>query len=533
MKWLEKNIVLSPKETILIDTDKPDRDKEGNYLVDIAYRRVSTEKQSLDGFGLQAQLDKIMKVCRQVDSNACILLTDDGFTGTVMERPGLNCFVERLNAFNDGETNIRIRRFIIPRLDRLGRNLVGTLRFIQDYILPEKNNKSPLNHNRYLVEFFSEAESFLKIVTDESGQVDPTTQILLAMFSSFAEFDRDQIVKKLREGKMKRIMSGYPLGGGKIPYGYKYVPNQDKYGNYVAVPEEKEKILEIRRLFVEEHIPPAKIADRLGMTSEALVINILKRRTYLNLIEYKGREYPGKFEAFITEEQWEQQQEEFARRSRAKSNTHYLFTGLLYCGNCGSRMRYQKDGDGELKIYCYSKEKSLCKRHIAKSNNCPNKIRYNAADIESVVLKAFFEICYENRGAKKTVSTYDILANLEKDRDKKSKMLTKAINDSLFIDEFSVKGAAYKKAIDELSEEIEKIDKKIKSEKEKQKLSNQAIAAQKKMKEIIDMWDCMSQENRRTVCREFIKKITISYEGPDVPPKIDIKFILEDFVKQQ
>jgi hypothetical protein len=73
--------------------------------------------------------------------------------------------------------------------------------------------------------------------------------------------------------------------------------------NYVTIPEEKEKFLEARRLFVEEHEAPGQIALKLGFSTEQLVINMLKRRTYLNVISYNGKEYPGHFEAFITEEQ--------------------------------------------------------------------------------------------------------------------------------------------------------------------------------------------------------------------------------------
>ena len=53
-----------------------------------------------------------------------------------MDRPGLNCFKKRLNDFNIGATNIRIRKFVVPKIDRLGRTLLGTLSFIEEYLLP-------------------------------------------------------------------------------------------------------------------------------------------------------------------------------------------------------------------------------------------------------------------------------------------------------------------------------------------------------------------------------------------------------------
>ena len=98
------------------------------------------------------------------------------------------------------------------------------------------------------------------------------------------------------------MAAGYPLGGGKKPYGYRYVRDHG-IGNYVTEPEEKAKFLEARRLFVEEHMSPAEIALTLGFSTEQLVINMLKRRTYLNRLTLNGQEYEGHFEAFITEEQ--------------------------------------------------------------------------------------------------------------------------------------------------------------------------------------------------------------------------------------
>ena len=81
-----------------------------------------------------------------------------------MDRPGLNCFKKRLNDFNIGATNIRIRKFVVPKIDRLGRTLVGTLSFIQEYLLPSdgcedininKNNKNKKSKNKKKIDYFA------------------------------------------------------------------------------------------------------------------------------------------------------------------------------------------------------------------------------------------------------------------------------------------------------------------------------------------------------------------------------------------
>ncbi len=532
MGWIKENINLMSKEEILYDTDNIQRDSEGNYLIDIAYRRVSTEKQSLDGFGLDSQLEKIKACCRKNDSTACILITDDGFTGTVMERPGMDCFIKRLTDFNRGLTKIRIRRLIVPRMDRLGRDIVGMLSFINDYILPKGGTKSTVNENRYLVEFISEEESNIRIVTTENGELDPTSHLLIVIFSLLADLDRKAILRKFRSGKAQRVASGYPLGGGNVPYGYRYVENtKDKKGNYETIPEQKEKFLEARRLFVEEHLPPSTIAEELNLSTERLVTQMLKRRTYLNILTYNGVEYPGHFEAFITEEQWQEQQDEFERRSRARCDTTYMLTGLVYCGNCGAKFRYQKESaTGNVKLSCYSKEHSHAKRHLVKDPNCPNKTRYYAKDIEDIVIRELFRLSYINQDNKKTVTDFDIISSLEKEIEKNQKALNKATMEYAMSDTDSAKGKAYAATIDRLSEEIERLVSQVKSEREKRNIKRKIEKTKSTIKNLADAWPHMTDEERRTVCREVIDRIVITHTDGD--PEISIHFHLEQYLNK-
>lgn len=536
MGWLKNNITLLPKEDILFDTDDIQRDSEGNYLVDFAYRRVSTEKQSIDGYGLDSQLKTIKKCCRKNDSTACILITDDGETGTTMDRPGINGFIERLNDFNNGATNIRIRRLIVPRMDRLGRSLLEMLNFIDSYILPKNATKSKYNENRFPIEFISEEESYIRILINDDGELDPTSHLLIVIFSLLADLDRKAILKKFRDGKAQRAASGYPVGGNGTPYGYEYVcrTKTDK-GNYVTIPEQKEKFLEARRLFVEEHMAPAAIAEKLALSSERLVVQMLKRRTYLNLICYNGNEYPGHFEAFITEDEWQEQQDEFESRSRARCDTAYLLTGLVFCGNCGAKLRYQKESaTGNVKLSCYSKERSASKKHLVKDPNCPNKTRYTASDIENAVIEELFKMSYQNQNSKKTVTDFDIIVNLEKEIEKKQKALDVAA-------EKQVKALAAGKetvanamdsVIDKMANEIEDLVAKLKSERSRKLLKRKAEKIDIAISNIKDAWPHMTAEERRTVCRQVIESIKITHKE-DGAPDIEFYFTTKKYADEK
>lgn len=531
MGWISKNVKLLPKEEILFDTDDIRQDSEGNYLIDIAYRRVSTEKQAIDGFGLDSQLEILKDTCRENNSTACILITDDGETGTKMDRPGMDCFVQRLSAFNNGHSKIRVRKFFVPRMDRLGRNLMAMLQFIDDYILPKSATKSEINENRFPIEFVSAEESSIRIVTSPDGELEPTSQLLIVLFSCLADIDRKNILRKFRDGKASRVASGYPLGGGRTPYGYKYVENtREKKGNYETIPEQKEKFLEARRLFVDEHMPIGKIAELLNIKNERVVEQMLRRRTYLNLLSYKGKEYPGHFEAFITEDQWQEQQDEFESRKRAKTDTKYMLTGLVFCGNCKAKLRYQKESaTGKVKLVCYSQERSKSKSHLVKDENCPNKTRYLASDIEKQVVQYLFAVSYLNQNKKNIVTDFDVVASLEKDIAEKQAKLNNLVKTFAGYDPESAKARAYAHNIDKLSEEIDALSAKMKSEREKKIIIKKIQKVQSTVRDIATAWPHMTDDEKRTVCREVIEKIELTHTGNK--PKLHIRFQFHDHIK--
>ena len=196
-------------------------------------------------------------------------------------------------------------------------------------------------------------------------------------------------------------------------------------------------------------MPIGKIAELLNIKNERVVEQMLRRRTYLNLLSYKGKEYPGHFEAFITEDQWQEQQDEFESRKRAKTDTKYMLTGLVVCGNCKAKLRYQKESaTGKVKLVCYSQERSKSKSHLVKDKNCPNKTRYLASDIENIVIQYLFRASYLNQNKKNTVTDFDLVASLEKDITEKQQRLNNLVSTYSGFDPDSAKARAYAINID-------------------------------------------------------------------------------------
>ena len=131
---------LSPYMKIAIDNGVQ-LDENGNYLINVAYLRVSTDRQADLGYGLDLQEASVTNYCNLNNFSNLVLFIDDGYTGTNMDRPALQGIISYIQDFNHGKSNIRINTMVIPRVDRLARTLLGTLQFIQDYIVTSMANE--------------------------------------------------------------------------------------------------------------------------------------------------------------------------------------------------------------------------------------------------------------------------------------------------------------------------------------------------------------------------------------------------------
>ena len=154
---------------ILID-DYVEQDENGNYLIYIGYTRVSTDKQADKGYGLEIQENAILNYCKMQNFPNLLLFVDDGQTGTKMDRPALNEIVGMIDRYNDGTSNLRVNTMVIPRIDRLGRTLLGMLQFVQDYIVAAKDSRfSEKNRNKEDINFISVQENYCRI--DKATQI--------------------------------------------------------------------------------------------------------------------------------------------------------------------------------------------------------------------------------------------------------------------------------------------------------------------------------------------------------------------------
>lgn len=244
----------------------------------------------------------------------------------------------------------------------------------------------------------------------------------------------------------------------------------------------------------------------LGFKGERIVIQILKRKSNIGIIEYKGEEYKGLHEPIVDEETFYLAQECMKKR---RTNSHIandnMLTGLCYCGVCGARMRYQKWGKYH-KLMCYSQQKT--KEYLIKNPNCDN-IKPMAADIESEVEDCFKRFAINIQDSPQTESRADFIEDAIRKSNAKIKKY------------YSLYAENESENLFELIQEEEKRVKSLKADLEKEREKEYKMDSKKidEIRHVSDVWDSLTNREKNKVLKECVERITIT--GDD----IEIRFV--------
>ena len=324
------------------------------------YIRVSTLEQAQEGYSVGEQRERLIAYCKAQDWLIADIYVDGGYTGSNLNRPGIQKLMSETEKFDV---------VLVYKLDRLSRSQRDTLYLIEEIFRPNK------------VDFVSMQESF-----DTSS---PFGKAMIGLLAVFAQLERVQIKERTWMGRVARAKTGLHHGGGNIPIGYDY-----EDGKLIVNPYEAEQVRKIYEWYLSGSSLKA-ITDKLqdaGYTNKyssynswSSVRNILENETYIGRLHFGDVVVDHAHEAIITEEQFNAAQilrgkrrEQFG--SHAFQSKHVL-TGLLFCGHCGGR--YYLRNTGKYSYYaCYSRTKQM--KNMIKDPNCQNKI-WRAQDLEPII----------------------------------------------------------------------------------------------------------------------------------------------------
>ena len=329
------------------------------------YCRLSKD-DDLDGTSasIENQRDMLEKFCQKQGWEVAAVYQDDGFTGLNMERPDLK---RMLKAIERKQINLVITK----DLSRLGRNYLQTGQLIEDFF--------PRNGVRYIA--MNDGIDTMR----DNNDIAPFKNIL-------NEFYARDTSKKIRAVKQAKAQKGERVNG-QVPYGYIADPNDRNHllpdpetahivKQIFAMYVRGDRICEIQNWLREHevltvaelqyrrtgsHRHPRPHPNCIYNWPDKTLYDILARKEYLGhtitgksyKVSYKSKKtkknpeekryfFPNTHEPLIDEETFELAQKRIATKHRpTKVDEIDLFSGLLFCGDCGYKM-YLQQGAGTL-----------------------------------------------------------------------------------------------------------------------------------------------------------------------------------------
>ena len=377
---------MEPCTTVLsADPQKKGEDNVDQQKITILYCRLSNE-DLVDGESnsIANQRSILSSYAASHGFTNTRVLVDDGYTGTNFNRPGVQ---EGLALVEQG----LVGTWIVKDMSRFGRDYLQVGRFTE-IVFPS-----------YDVRFIAVNDAV------DSAKGDNDFTVIRNVFNDFYAKDTS---KKVRAVMKAKGTSGKHLGGP--PYGYRADP-QDK--NHWILDEdaapvvkrifdltiagvgpsriarilEADEVLTVKALYAQQKGKP--LPERPCHWIEQSVVNILERmeytgctcnfKTYSKSYKLKKRIpnaledmfiLPDTQEAIVPKEQWDRVQElRKHKRRMTKAERQGLFSGLVVCADCGSKLHFAtcKNFEGRQDHYICAKYKSgrgTCSAHYIRED---------------------------------------------------------------------------------------------------------------------------------------------------------------------
>jgi site-specific DNA recombinase len=332
----------------------------------------------------------------------------------------------------------------------------------------------------------------------------PMGKAMIGVLAAFAQLERETIMLRTRMGMKERVKSGKWMGGARIPYGYDYDAEKG-----ILVPNENaETVRKVYELYIQGY-SAQNIANMLGLKYDKLAEHILKRKTYYGIIPYKDEEYKGLHEPIITKEMYDEAQLCMSKRAANNLTTaDHLLTGLVYCGKCNAKMRYQKWGNKGHKLVCYSQQKD--KPYLIKDPECSQK-KVWAEDVEEEVIKAIFDLKNRQVNTPDIRDNSNLIADLNKQRGDMERKIKNLY--SLYADS---EDSMLIETINEHKKKLEGINKRIEIEMKQNSLKISRDKLNKTLNSLEIKWEHMDTKEKQIILRSLIEKIVITDDEVEV-----------------
>lgn len=278
------------------------------------YCRVSTDEQKRFGFSIRAQKEALEKYCKK-NNYRYEFYIDEGISASSMKkRKALNEMLSKSNVFD---------MILFTKLDRLSRNVLDA-NIINKMLVDNKCTMKAIDEDDVDTSTADGTFTFNLKVSLAQREIGKTSERIKIVFDS-----------KRNNGEVT---------SGTKKYGYDIVN-----GKFKVNPLEAENIRNLYNEFINNN-------GNMKETYKFFIQNF-ENKGYDAMSNYlKESAYIGKYKlyrkdiyidnyipAILDTETWEKVQN--LRRKKTVSRTPYpdLFSGLLYCSNCGNRLAKKVD----------------------------------------------------------------------------------------------------------------------------------------------------------------------------------------------
>ena len=455
--------------------------------------------------------------------------TDDGYSGANFQRPGFQAMLADIEAGKVGTV-------IVKDMSRLGRNYLQVGMYTE-MIFPQKG-----------VRFIAINDGV------DSAQGENDFAPLRNIFNEWLVRDTS---KKIKAVKRSKGMSGKPITSKPV---YGYLMDEDE--NFI-IDEEAAPVVrqiyslclagngptKIARMLTEQQIPTPGTLEyrRTGSTrryhpgyeckwATNTVVHLLENREYTGcLVNFKTEKpsyklkhsienppekqavFENHHEPIIDRETWERVQE--LRKQRKRPNRYDevgLFSGILFCADCGSVMyqqRYQTDKRKQDCYICgsYKKRTADCTAHFIRTDLLTAGVLSNLRKVTSYAAK------HEDRFMKLLIEQNedgDRRRNAAKKKELEAAEKRIAELSAIFkrLYEDSVTGRISDERFTELSADYEAEQKELKERaarlREELSKAQEATANAEKFMNVVRRHTTI-EELTPTLLREFVEKIVV------------------------
>ncbi len=303
------------------------------------YIRVSTTYQ-IDRDSLPMQRKDLIAYAELVlGIEEYEIFEDAGYSGKNTDRPA---FQEMMQRTRKGE----FTHILVWKIDRISRNLLD------------------------FAEMYEELQELRVTFVSKNEQFDTSTAIgeaMLKIILVFAELERNMTSERVTAAMISRASNGQ-WNGGRVPYGYDYDPERKEF----SIREDEERICQLlKKDYLESKslTHTARFLNESGFKTRAdaewsptAVWIIASSPFYAGIYRYnryKGTErrvenpeeewvlVPDHHPAIFTLEEHEAMLQLLKKNLRSFENpigrphstdNIHLFSGIVYCGKCGSKM---------------------------------------------------------------------------------------------------------------------------------------------------------------------------------------------------